>query len=162
MAYLDISPMLAAMREQPDTFSLSHGWLKHRPSHHRFKVQADGYVTVDSECGCADLSVRSGQGRELYEALQSWQADYWVPREVNRHFARHFRPAGLWRRWLRKVAALFAKDRRDSAFALYGEAWANSGRPPEPNNDPPPAGSRRPPPMGLSADVRREAEKVIG
>jgi hypothetical protein len=41
VAYLDISPMLVAMREQPATFSMSKGWLKHRPSRHRFWVGAD-------------------------------------------------------------------------------------------------------------------------
>jgi hypothetical protein len=164
MAYLDIAPMLAAMREQPNTFSLSNGWLKHRPSRHWFKVQADGQVTVDAECGCAGLLVRTEQGRELYDALQTWQAEYWVPREINRHFAGHFRPASLWQRWVHKIGTLWLRDRADDAFPLYGRTRADSVRVvPGSNNEPSSDHPARPnwtPPMGSSAEVRREPEKV--
>jgi hypothetical protein len=164
MPYLDIAPILAAIREQPSTFSISNGWLKHRPSRHRFKVQADGHVTVDAECGCAGLSVRTEQGRELHEALQTWQAEYWIPNEINRHFARHFQPASFWRRWLHKTAMFLSQDRSDGAFALYGRTWAESGQVvPGTNNEPPPARPARPDrplPIGPSANVRQEPEKV--
>jgi len=164
MAYLDISPMLAAMREQPDTFSMSNGWLKHRPSHHRFKVQAGGHVIVDAECGCAGLSVRTEQGRELYEALQSWQAEYWVPREINRHFARHFQPASLWRRWLNNFLSLWSRDRSDGAFTSYRRTSAENGRATSRSyNEPLPEGLARsdwPPRPDPLANVRREREKV--
>jgi hypothetical protein len=71
--------MLAAMREQPEAFSLSRGWLKHHPSKHRFKVQADGFVVVDAEYGCATPSVRTEQGLQLNEAMKAWRAEYWRP-----------------------------------------------------------------------------------
>jgi hypothetical protein len=164
MAYLDISPMLAAMREQPDAFSLSGGWLKHRPSHHWFKVHADGHVIVDAECGCAGLSVRAEQGRQLYEALESWRAEYWVPREINRHFARHFRPTSFWRRWLRKVTPLWPQDRHDDALAIHTRASAESGlMAPERDDGPPPPRPAKPDvpaPASSTANIRRESKEV--
>jgi hypothetical protein len=164
VAYLDISPMLVAMREQPATFSMSKGWLKHRPSRHRFWVGVDGHVTVDAECGCAGLSVRAEQGRELHQALQVWRTEYWVPHEVNRHFARHFQPAAFWRRWISAFLAMWSRDREDSAFALYGRTWAESGRSLSEPNEPPPEGPTRldqPPPLAPSSPhVHREPEEV--
>ncbi len=65
MAYLDISLMLVAMREQPDAFSLLNGWLKHHPTERRSKVQADGDVIVDAGYGRAGLSVHTDRGRQL-------------------------------------------------------------------------------------------------
>jgi hypothetical protein len=156
--------MLAAMHEQPGEFSFSSGWLKHHPSHHRFKVQGDGYVIVDAECGCAGLAVRAEQGRQLVEALQCWRVEYWVPREINRHFARHFRTTSLWRRWLRKVAALWSRERSDSALAIYAQAWADCGQI-GPGNDSrprPPYAAKPdvPPPRGSFSNARRESEEA--
>ena len=165
MVYLDISPMLAAMREQPDAFSLSRGWLKHHPSNHRFKVQADGFVVVDAECGCATLSVRTEQGLQLNEAMKTWRAEYWVPHEINQHFARHFRPPRFWRRWLRKVTVLLTQDRDNSALAGYTQACSGSGQVVAPQRDDRPPSARNekpdlPPPTDPSANIRRKPEEA--
>ena len=164
MANLDISPMLAAMREQPTAFSMTQDWLKHRPSRHRFKVDPTGHVIVDTQCGCAALSVRVEQGRELYEALRIWREEYWIPRQVNRHFARHFRPQPFWRRWWNAVVESWTGDDTESAFALYGQTWgapyvaAQSS-----TGEPPVDGPRQPPlprPLKPSAENRQEAEGI--
>lgn len=164
MAHLDISPMLDAMREHPDAFSLSDGWLKHRSGRHRFKVQADGYVIVDADCGCSGLSVHSEQGRQLYEALESWRVEYWVPREIDRLFGWHVRPASFWRRWVRKVAELWTRHRYDGALAICAQVWGEIGQvAPWRDDEPPPPRPKRPdlPPLaGPAAKIRREREKV--
>jgi hypothetical protein len=164
VAYLDISPILAAMREQPDAFSLSDGWLIHRASRHRFKVQADGHVIVDAARGCSHRSVRNEQGRQLYEALETWQAEHWIPREINRHFSSCIRPSGFWRRWLRKAAALWGQHRHDGALAIYAQAWVQSRQAaPRRDDEPPPPRPRKPdlpPPAGPAAKIRRERDKV--
>jgi hypothetical protein len=164
VAYLDISPMLAALREQPATFSMAKGWLKHRPSRHRFKVDAAGHVIIDAECGCSGLSVRLEQGRKLYEALQVWREEYWVPHQVNQHFGAHFRPAPLWRRWWNSFVAFWTGDGEDGALALYGRAWAECGRTTaQANNPPPPDGPRwptQPRPLVPPGKIRREPEDI--
>ena len=143
MVYLDISPMLAAMREQPDAFSLSRGWLKHHPSNHRFKVQADGFVVVDAECGCATLSVRTEQGLQLKEAMKAWLAEYWVPHEINQHFARHFRPPSFWRRWLRRVTVILTQGRDNSALAVDAQACSDREQAVAPQRDDRPPSPRK-------------------
>ena len=32
MAYLDVAPMVVALRTTPEDFKLNNGWLRHRPS----------------------------------------------------------------------------------------------------------------------------------
>lgn len=43
---LDVDPMIAALQFQPADFELSHGWLRHMPSRHRFKFDKKGRVTI--------------------------------------------------------------------------------------------------------------------
>src|SRR6185437_5235351 len=59
--YLDVSPMIEALRFQPSDFEFAHGWLNHVPSRHRFQFDRKGRVTIDALCGCAALSVRPEQ-----------------------------------------------------------------------------------------------------
>jgi hypothetical protein len=164
MAYFDISSMLVALREQPDAFCLSEGWLTHLPSRHRFKVQAEGSIIIDAAGGEACPSVHAEQGRELYQAVGSWRTEYWIPHEIGRHFANHFRPASFWRRWWRKIADLSVEHHHDGAFVLYGKAWADIGLVPRcPDSEPPPsrpAKPGRPPPTSPSANIRREFEEA--
>ena len=165
LANLDISPMLAAMREQPAAFSMTKDWLRHRPSRHRFKVDPAGHVIVDAECGCAALSVRIEQGRELYEALKAWREEYWIPHQVNQHFARHFRPQPFWRRWWNAVVESWTGGDSEGAFALYGQTWgapyiasqSSTGEPPLDG----PKQPTRPRPLEPSAGSRRETEDSV-
>ncbi|MFO1058262.1 MAG: hypothetical protein U1E53_15000 [Dongiaceae bacterium] len=105
MAYLDISPTIAALRARPDEFDLVRGWLRHTPSNHRFKVDPRGDVQLEAGCDCVMLSVSRQQGRELHATFQEWRQGYWRAVEINRQFAAHFRPPGLLRRLWRALKA---------------------------------------------------------
>jgi len=37
MRFLDVSPMISALRFQPTDFEYAHGWLRHVPSRHAFR-----------------------------------------------------------------------------------------------------------------------------
>ena len=76
MAYLDVSPMITALRTQSSDFELSRGWLKHAPSRHRFRFDKYGNVTIDAHCDCASLSVAPEQSRELWQEFQVWREVY--------------------------------------------------------------------------------------
>lgn len=92
MTYLDVSPMISALRTSPDTFEFTRGYLHHIPSRHTFKFDSGGRVRLDAQCSCASLRVREDQEASLYEAFNEWRASYWRPLEINRQFAEHFDP----------------------------------------------------------------------
>jgi hypothetical protein len=98
MTYLDVSPMIHALRASPDQFEFSSGSLHHIPSRHRFQFD-EGRVRVDAHCDCAFLAVEHRQETALCEAFQEWHVNYWRPVEINREFASHFtRPS-----WIRRA-----------------------------------------------------------
>ena len=101
--YLDVAPMISALRFQPSDFEFSHGWLNHVPSRHRFHFGRSGRVTVDALCGCASLSVRPEQADELHTMFKTWRSSYWVPMETNREFASRFRAPNGWVRLFRDI-----------------------------------------------------------
>ena len=109
MAYLELSPMIAALRDRPTDFEVDRGWLTHFPSRHSFNFDRLGDVTIRAHCDCAYLSVRPEQGHELWTAFQDWRVNYWRPIEINREFAAHFRRPNFLQRALR---GLLAKARR--------------------------------------------------
>ncbi len=80
--YLDVAPMISALRVQPSDFEYSRGWLNHVPSRHRFQFDRSGRVTIDALCGCAALSVRPEQADELHTIYKTWRHSYWVPLET--------------------------------------------------------------------------------
>lgn len=119
MAYLDISPMLTALREAPDEFDLRGGKLRHIPSRHLFDFTLEGRAIVTrTRCDCAALTISDRQSAALKIAQREWLVAYWEPllvrqaearrvARINRDFARHFKPgvhrlfdrlAALWRR----------------------------------------------------------------
>jgi hypothetical protein len=106
MAYLDVNPMMIALRTTPEEFELQHGWLHHIPSRHSFEFTRDGHVQVRADCNCALLSVQSTQEKELAGCYQTWLAGYWRPVEINREFASHFQRSAIRRFLIRAVAAL--------------------------------------------------------
>lgn len=69
--YLDVAPMITALRFQPSDFEYARDWLRHVPSRHRFQFDRKGSVTIDAPCGCAALSVKSEQADELHSAFTS-------------------------------------------------------------------------------------------
>jgi hypothetical protein len=131
MAYLDLSPMLQAMRVRPSEFEMQGAYLHHVPSHHLLNFDTSGHARVHARCDCAMLDVSRDQSEEMKAAMSAWKVVYWEPHlaqieaekraaEINREFASHFRPPNAWRRFL-------ARFRRGSRFALRFEAEPDSG-----------------------------------
>jgi hypothetical protein len=100
MAYLNVSPMISALREQPDAFCFESGELHHIPSRHRFLFDSRRHVTIDANCGCSLLHTSKDQEIALYDAYQEWRTNYWRAIEINREFAAHFAPPTRLRAWL--------------------------------------------------------------
>ena len=102
MAYLELSPAIAALRARPEEFEFSNDTLHHLGSRHRFRFLSEESVEIHADCGCAILKASQEQTKAFHAAYREWHASYWRPLEINREFASHFEPA-LWRRaaiWL--------------------------------------------------------------
>jgi hypothetical protein len=126
MAYLDLTPMLQAMRARPSEFEMNGPFLRHIRSQHLLDFDRRGNACVHARCACAMLQVSREQGEEMKAALSAWKIVYWEPHlaqieaakraaKINREFASHFRPPSTWRRFL----ALFRRD--DSPLSLVIE-----------------------------------------
>ena len=100
MAYLDVSPMTAALRTTPDEFEMDHKWLHHIPSGHRFAFGPKGECELRAQCDCSLLAIKPDQGAGLATAFEEWRLSYWRPIEINREFAAHFRRPSAVRRVL--------------------------------------------------------------
>src|SRR5277367_2722493 len=105
MAYLELIPVIAALRDRPTDFEVDRGWLTHFPSRHSFKFDRQGDVKLRAHCDCASLSVCPEQGQDLWTAFQDWRTNYWRPIEINREFAAHFRQPNVLQRAFRRVLA---------------------------------------------------------
>jgi hypothetical protein len=112
--YLDVAPMISALRFQPSDFEYAHGWLNHVPSRHRFQFDRKGRVTIDAPCGCAALSVRPEQAGELHSMFTTWRQSYWLPLETNREFASHFEQPNAWVRLFRDIRMAWRRFRRQA------------------------------------------------
>ena len=112
--YLDVAPMISALRFQPSDFEYAHGWLNHVPSRHRFQFDRKGRVTIDALCGCASLSVRPEQADELHSMFKIWRQNYWQPLEMNREFASHFAEPNAWMRLFRDIRMAWRRFRRQA------------------------------------------------
>jgi hypothetical protein len=134
MAYLDLSPMLQAMRLRPSEFEMQGVCLHHIPSHHLLNFDTSGLARVHARCDCAMLEVSRDQSDEIRVAMSAWRVVYWEPHlaqieaekrvaKINREFASHFRPPSPWQRFL----ALF---RRRPRFELRFEPQAAAGSEP--------------------------------
>jgi hypothetical protein len=132
MAYLDVSPMVAALRERPEDFEMKGKWLLHKASHHRFKLGCEGNVRLEAPCDCSFLTVSRGQGQELWQAYQIWHQAYWRPTVINRQFASHFRQPSWWWRLLRHVVGHIENLRPGRA----GSAGGRGLSPRRKNNEP--------------------------
>lgn len=143
MNALDISKMLSTMHDKPELFSIWHGLLEHRPSGWRFKRTADGRIAVQRISESGDERLAPLVEQKLLDAWQAWEEQYWAPHIVDRHFGWCIRPGGFWRRFGGKLKSIWLKDRSDSAFVLYGRAWANIGQSLSGPDDEPPRGGRR-------------------
>lgn len=123
MAYLDLTPMLQAMRARPSEFEMQGSYLRHISSHHLLNFDIWGNARVHARCDCAMLDVSREQSEEMKAAIAAWKVVYWEPHlaqieaekraaKINREFASHFRPPNLWQKFL----ALFRPS--DNRFAL--------------------------------------------
>ena len=115
LGFLDVAPMISALRFQPADFEFAHGSLHHVPSRHRFQFDRIGRVTIDAMCGCAALSIRPEQADELYAGFKTWRQFYWQPLETNREFASHFRRPNPWVRLFRDIRMAWRRFRGHAA-----------------------------------------------
>ena len=102
MTYLELAPLITAIRSRPEEFEFSNDTLHHVRSRHRFRFLSDDDMEIDAACDCSLLRASPEQARVFNTAYRVWHATYWRPSEINREFASHFEPA-LWRRvaiWL--------------------------------------------------------------
>jgi hypothetical protein len=113
--FLDVSPLIAALRTQPSDFEFSGARLLHVPTCHSFQFDRRGNVAIDADCGCSALSVRSEQGQELFTAFNDWREEYWQPLEQNREFASHFRKPNAWLRLFRDIRMAWRRFRGRAA-----------------------------------------------
>jgi len=98
MSYLDVSPMITALRHTPDAFELSGEWLTHIGSWHSFRFGQGDQVEIRAACNCALLAIRPDQAAALTRCFREWETNYWRPLQINREFASHFtRRPGLSR-----------------------------------------------------------------
>jgi hypothetical protein len=124
MAYLDLTPMLEAIRTRPSEFDMQDSYLRHIPSRHLLTFNIRGNAQVHARCDCAMLDVSREQSEEMKAAISAWKVVYWAPHlaqiaaekraaKINREFASHFR-SSAWQGFL----ALFR--RRDNPSAIIG------------------------------------------
>ena len=69
MAYLYLSPAIAALRARPEEFEFSDDALHHLSSRHRFRFDSEGDVRIDALCDCSLLRARPEQGQVLPRSL---------------------------------------------------------------------------------------------
>ncbi len=98
-SFLDVSPMIGALRFQPSDFEYARGYLMHVPSRHRFWFNHDGRMTILADCRCSGRSIRPDQSRELYDTFQAWRSEYWRPLQTNASLVR----PGAWVRLFRDL-----------------------------------------------------------
>lgn len=124
MEHLDISRVLAALRDRPGEFSLTGGKLHHRPSHQTFSIGTDRRIMVESTEEREMLLVEPEQSSEFANLFGVWKEEYWIPLEVKRHFPHGPRPRAGIMICLRQFLLLHLQSHRDSAVIIYGNCWA--------------------------------------
>jgi hypothetical protein len=123
--YLDASPMIRALSEDPSAFEIRRNCLRHRPSRHWLAFDIEGNARIFARCDCANLRVNREQSEQLQAAVAVWEETYWYPlladaaaerrvAEINREFAKHFGPPGRVRQFLDAVRAVFGLGPRRS------------------------------------------------
>jgi hypothetical protein len=103
MTYLELAPLITAIRSRPEEFEFSNDTLQHVRSRHLFRFVSDDDMEIHAACDCSFLRASKEQTRVFRAAYREWHASYWRPLEINREFASHFAPPPLWRRlaiWL--------------------------------------------------------------
>jgi hypothetical protein len=124
MTYLDVNPMITALRTSPDNFEFTSGSLHHIPSRHRFQFTPGGSVLIDAQCDCSHLAVEKNQEMALHEAFNTWRTNYWAILQINKEFAGHFAEPTGFRRLLidltaRLHSALLRQGHRTPHYTNY-------------------------------------------
>jgi hypothetical protein len=123
--YLDLSPMIRALRESPTEFEMEGNFVRHRPSRHVLKFDVHGNAQLVARCNCSQLPIRQQQSNELRAAVAVWMDVYWRPLmtrqaakrrvvEINQAFAEYFRPRGKFRRAFEAVLSFLGLDHSGS------------------------------------------------
>lgn len=114
--FIDASPMIRALRQNPSEFEMRYNCVRHRPSRHWLGFDPNGTARLSAHCSCAEFPISAEQSAELRAAVANWKEIYWRPlmareaaarrvAEINREFARHFQPKTPWRRVVDAVLA---------------------------------------------------------
>ena len=101
--FIDASPMIRALRQNPSEFEMRYNCVRHRPSRHWLGFDPNGTARLSAHCSCAEFPISAEQSAELRAAVANWKEIYWRPlmareaaarrvAEINREFARHFQP----------------------------------------------------------------------
>jgi hypothetical protein len=143
MAYLDLTPMLQAMRARPNEFEMYGSYLRHIRSQHLLDFDSRGNARVHARCDCAMLQVSREHGEEMKAVLSAWKIVYWEPHlaqieaerraaKINREFASHFQPPRAWRRFLARFhrndnsSSLIIEDRLIGTFPKEAQGSKSS------------------------------------
>src|SRR5271166_4059596 len=116
MRTLDLTPVMAALRERPGEFELCGPILQHRASRHSFRIERGKLAAIEADCSCAQLRADPLQAEQFMAMVRAWTEAYWRPlqieraatrrvAEINRQFAAHFRPPGRMLRWQMRLQA---------------------------------------------------------
>src|SRR5260370_25001012 len=97
MAYLELSPAIAALRPRPEEFEFSNDTLHHLGSRHRFLFLSEDSVQIHADCDCSIFKASQEQTKVFHASYREWHASYWRPFAINPEFPSHFEPT-LWRR----------------------------------------------------------------
>jgi hypothetical protein len=127
--YLDATPLIRALRENPDEFDMRNGQIVHRASCHALVFDLDGSARLFAGCSCAELPISQAQSEEILVAATVWETTYWRPlaaleaakrhvAEINRAFAAHFRPRTPWRKAMDAIRRLVGLLPPDTNFRL--------------------------------------------
>jgi len=100
MTYLELAPVITALRSRPEEFELQSDALHHLGSRHSFRFLSDDELRIEARCGCVRLRASREQSRVLHQAFRRWWTSYSQALQINREFAGHFEPPGLVRRTL--------------------------------------------------------------
>jgi len=77
MAYLELSPAIAALRARPEEFEFSNDTLHHVRSRHRFHFVSEDDVQIHADCDCSLLRASREQTKVFHTAYREWYACRW-------------------------------------------------------------------------------------
>jgi hypothetical protein len=113
LRYLDVGPIILALKFQASDFEYAHGWLHHIPSRHRFQFDPRGGVIV-ARRSWAGLSIKPKQAAELRSMFEAWRQTYWQPLETDQTSASHFVELNSWIRPFREARMAWRRFRQEA------------------------------------------------